>query len=52
MTGPRKRSHRKRESNPGSSALEADALTTGPTRQSERERERGGGGGGGKMELH
>ena len=31
---------RKRDSNPGSSALEADAVTTRPTRQS------GGGGGG------
>ena len=27
-----KKSRRKRDSNPGSSALEADALTTGPTR--------------------
>ena len=33
MTRPRKKSRRKRESNPGSSALEADALTTRPTRR-------------------
>ena len=37
-----KKSRRKRDLNPGSSALEADALTTRPTRQSE-----GGRGGGG-----
>ena len=34
MTRPRKKSRRQRESNPGSSALEADALTTRPTRRS------------------
>ena len=34
MTQPRKLSRRKQDSNPGSSALEADALTTRPTRQS------------------
>ena len=34
MTRPRKKSRRKRDSNPGSSALEADALTTWPTRRS------------------
>ena len=34
MTRPRKKSRRKRDSNPGSSPLEADALTTRPTRQS------------------
>ena len=33
MTRPRKKSLRKRDSNPGSSALEADALTTRPTRR-------------------
>ena len=33
MTRPRKKSRRKRDSNPGSSALEADALTTRPTRR-------------------
>ena len=33
MTLPRKKSRRKRDSNPGSSVLEADALTTGPTRR-------------------
>ena len=32
MTRPRKISRRQRDSNPGSSALEADALTTRPTR--------------------
>ena len=32
MTRPRKKSWRKRDSNPESSALEADALTTRPTR--------------------
>ena len=31
-----KKSRRKRDSNPGSSAIEADALTTGPTRRSPR----------------
>ena len=34
MTRPRKKSRPKRDSNPGSSALEADALTTRPTRRS------------------
>ena len=34
MTRPRKKSRRKRDSNPGPSALEADALTTRPTRRS------------------
>ena len=34
MTRPREKSRRKRDSNPGSSALEADALTTRPTRRS------------------
>ena len=34
MTRPRQKSRRKRDSNPGSSALEADALTTKPTRRS------------------
>ena len=33
MTRPRKKSRRKRDSNPGSSALEVDALTTRPTRR-------------------
>ena len=33
MTRPREKSRRKRDSNPGSSALEADALTTGPRRR-------------------
>ena len=33
MTRPRKKSRHKRDSNPGSSALEADALTTRPTRR-------------------
>ena len=33
MTRPRKKSRRKRDSNPGPSALEADALTTRPTRR-------------------
>ena len=33
MTRPRKKSRRKRDSNPGPSALEADASTTGPTRR-------------------
>ena len=35
MTQPWKKSRRKRDSNPGSSALEADALTTRPTRRTE-----------------
>ena len=35
MTRPRKKSRRKRDSNPGSSALEADTLTTRATRRSE-----------------
>ena len=34
MTRPRKKSRRKRDSNPGPSALEVDALTTRPTRRS------------------
>ena len=33
MTRPRKKSRRKPDSNPGSSALEADALTTRPARR-------------------
>ena len=33
MTRPGKKSHRRWDSNPGSSALEADALTTRPTRR-------------------
>ena len=33
MTRPRKKSRRKRDSNPGSPALEADALTTRPPRR-------------------
>ena len=33
MTRPRKNPRRKRDLNPGSSALEADVLTTRPTRQ-------------------
>ena len=33
MTRPRKKSRGKRDSNPGPSALEADALTTRPTRR-------------------
>ena len=36
MTRPRKKSRRKRDSNPGSSALKADALTTRTTRRSAR----------------
>ena len=40
MTRPRKKSRRKRDSNPGPSALEADALTTRPKR---RQGEGGGG---------
>ena len=34
MTRPRKKARREQDSNPGSSALEADALTTRPTRRS------------------
>ena len=34
MIRPRKKARRKRDSNPGSSALQADALTTRPTRRS------------------
>ena len=33
MTRPREKSRRKRDSNPGSSALDADTLTTWPTRR-------------------
>ena len=36
MTRPRKKSRLKRDSNPGSSALEADPLTSRPTRRSSR----------------
>ena len=36
MSRPRKKSRRKRESNPGSSALEVDALITRPTRRCDR----------------
>ena len=36
MTRPKKKSRRKRDSNPGPSALEADALTTRPTRRYHR----------------
>ena len=36
MTRPRKKSRRKRDSNPGSFALEADALATRPTRRLHR----------------
>ena len=43
MTRPRKKSRRKRDSNPGPSALEEDVLTTRPTR-----RWLDGGGGGGE----
>ena len=39
MTPPRKKSRRKRDSNPGSSTLEADALTTRPTRRYDRDGE-------------
>ena len=39
MTRPRKKSRRKRDSNPGSSALEVGALTTWPTRRSEHTEE-------------
>ena len=38
MTRPLKKSRRKRDSNPGPSALEADALTTRPTRRSHTHR--------------
>ena len=41
MTPTLEKSRRKRESNPGSSALEADALTTGPRRRSRRDRDSG-----------
>ena len=41
MTRPRKKSRRKRDSNPGPCALEADALTTRPTRRSYIYRHRG-----------
>ena len=40
MTRPRKNSRRKRDSNPGPSALEADALTTRPTRRCSRRKRR------------
>ena len=40
-----KKSRRKRDSNPESSALEADALTTRPTRRLGGGGEEGGGGG-------
>ena len=39
-TRPRKKSRRKRDLNPGPSALEADALTTRPTRRLARRRRR------------
>ena len=39
MTRPPKKSRRKRDSNLGSSALEADALTTRPRRRCEVERQ-------------
>ena len=47
MTRPEKKSRRERDSNAGSSALEADALTTRPTRRGRGggEKEVGGGGG-------
>ena len=48
MTRPRKKSRRKRDSNAGSSVLEADALTTRQTRRLRG----GGGGGGGALLLH
>ena len=38
MTRPPKKSRRKRDSNPGSSALKADALTTRPTRRYQERR--------------
>ena len=40
MTWPRKKSWRKRDSNPGPSALEADALTTRPTRRSKKKKKK------------
>ena len=46
MTRPPKKSRRKRESNPGSSSLEADALTTWPTRRFLRRTAQGQRGGG------
>ena len=46
MTRPRKKSRRKRDSNPGSSALEADALTTRPTRRYTTGKSSPGGGAG------
>ena len=52
-TGPTSPSADKRESNPGSSALEGDALTTRPKRRSDGERRRKeeeGGGGRGRKE--
>ena len=42
MTRPRKKSRCKRDSNPGSSALEADALTTRPTRRWDTRNDRDG----------
>ena len=54
MTRPREKSRRKRNSNPGSSALEADALTTRPKRRFGRERGKeddGRGEGGGSVEA-
>ena len=39
MTRPRKNPRRKRDSNPRSSALEADALTTRPTRRLKKKKE-------------
>ena len=38
---PKKKSRRKRDSNPGPCALEADALTTRPTRRSKGREQRG-----------
>ena len=43
MTRPRQKSRRKRDSNPGSSPLEADALATRPTRWSDAEESGGDG---------
>ena len=43
MTRPGKKPHRKRDSNPGSSALDADTLTTRPTRRSSARRAGGTG---------
>ena len=48
---PENSPRRKRESNPGSSALEADALTTRPTRRSSGRREERREGGGGSLSL-